>query len=567
MSQWQDPDRNFPPDYVHELLSHNNPPPEAHVHQILEDLSNAENRLRGFQQTTSGKGKSQARKQLVLDVHNLKSILSPLRRLPSEITGEIFVHIVEQNYADTDSLSTAIAPWTLAQTCARWRRVALSMSRLWGTVFINSARVAKIGPEASLLLLNTWISRSGTTTLKVHIQYVNAGGLFRDDDSGELSDDNVARGHFRPLMDAIVAQSHRWSAFHLEGWEDASAIRDCFDRVPSLRELQLDQCPPLYMYLHFFSRAPLLRDVRIYSIENGPEPEQQLPGLSPALFPWHQLTTYRYYGPSDIITQFDALQKAQKLQEYSCLCEWGRVETPPPSPIAFSQLLFVTLSGVSHFLDALICPSIEKLDIADMNTSNDLYLLSRFIDRSACSSSLISLNIEGILTLGIDIIPILQSLPSLMSLKFDGELGLRLIIAHLLVEERQKPLVPKLKKLEISAKVALDEPYDTDLIVGMLESRWFRVRPSNKSTTVTRLRTVRLVIVALGHGRRESLDFFSRVERLRETGMTLRITEKFGGEYNSSDTSDRSSSDSESSDGSWSLDTEEEEDSDVDEAA
>ncbi|KAJ6530859.1 hypothetical protein DFH09DRAFT_994426, partial [Mycena vulgaris] len=68
-----------------------------------------------------------------------KAILSPIRRIPSEILAEIFswtlpsvLHVRRRR-----ALNVADSPWVLTHTSGRWRAVALSTPLLWSLVAIE----------------------------------------------------------------------------------------------------------------------------------------------------------------------------------------------------------------------------------------------------------------------------------------------------------------------------------------------------------------------------------------------------------------------------------------------
>ncbi|KAF9463462.1 hypothetical protein BDZ94DRAFT_1122391, partial [Collybia nuda] len=65
------------------------------------------------------------------------SLLSPFRRLPTEILGEIFLYCLPEARYRTASRNQA--PLLLGQICSRWRGIALGMSKLWEefTMHIN----------------------------------------------------------------------------------------------------------------------------------------------------------------------------------------------------------------------------------------------------------------------------------------------------------------------------------------------------------------------------------------------------------------------------------------------
>ncbi|KAF9029332.1 hypothetical protein BDZ89DRAFT_933125, partial [Hymenopellis radicata] len=67
-------------------------------------------------------------------MNDAKSLLHPIRSLPTELMSEIFSHCVPRGYVDEgclDSLDPRLAPWTLSHVCYRWRSLALSSPQLW----------------------------------------------------------------------------------------------------------------------------------------------------------------------------------------------------------------------------------------------------------------------------------------------------------------------------------------------------------------------------------------------------------------------------------------------------
>ncbi|KII91813.1 hypothetical protein PLICRDRAFT_76753, partial [Plicaturopsis crispa FD-325 SS-3] len=66
-----------------------------------------------------------ADRQKALESYN--AVLSPFRRLPTELLVEVFVYCLPENDAPT----RRCAPLLLMGVCKRWRSVALSTPRLW----------------------------------------------------------------------------------------------------------------------------------------------------------------------------------------------------------------------------------------------------------------------------------------------------------------------------------------------------------------------------------------------------------------------------------------------------
>ncbi|KAF8210997.1 hypothetical protein K438DRAFT_1534151, partial [Mycena galopus ATCC 62051] len=62
-----------------------------------------------------------------------KAILSPLRRMPSEVLGEIFLWTLPslQDAIITGRFDMGRSPWLLTRIRSRWRAVSLSTPSLW----------------------------------------------------------------------------------------------------------------------------------------------------------------------------------------------------------------------------------------------------------------------------------------------------------------------------------------------------------------------------------------------------------------------------------------------------
>ncbi|KAJ7441874.1 hypothetical protein FB451DRAFT_985550, partial [Mycena latifolia] len=60
-------------------------------------------------------------------------ILSPLRRMPPEVLGEIFSWTVPSVWDALTRVKFRVtdSPWVLAQISGRWRAVTLSIASLW----------------------------------------------------------------------------------------------------------------------------------------------------------------------------------------------------------------------------------------------------------------------------------------------------------------------------------------------------------------------------------------------------------------------------------------------------
>ncbi|KAJ7645820.1 hypothetical protein B0H17DRAFT_448265 [Mycena rosella] len=91
----------------------------------------------------------------------LQSVISPWRRLPSELLAEIFL-FCWCDYWDYPSL-TEYAPLLLLYLCRSWRALAFANPALWSELYWYITKNEDIG------IVDTWISRCGACSLYMDI--------------------------------------------------------------------------------------------------------------------------------------------------------------------------------------------------------------------------------------------------------------------------------------------------------------------------------------------------------------------------------------------------------------
>ncbi|KAF9024938.1 hypothetical protein BDZ89DRAFT_927405, partial [Hymenopellis radicata] len=70
------------------------------------------------------------REGIVLEKEGYDAILSPIRRLSSDVLGEIFLLCMPTSDEPILSFGTS-APWNLASVCRAWYHAAVAFSPLW----------------------------------------------------------------------------------------------------------------------------------------------------------------------------------------------------------------------------------------------------------------------------------------------------------------------------------------------------------------------------------------------------------------------------------------------------
>ncbi|KAF8999958.1 hypothetical protein BDQ17DRAFT_1427440 [Cyathus striatus] len=68
-----------------------------------------------------------------------RSLLAPIRKLPDNVLGEIFIHIMGGDAIDIGARDGQI--WALLQVCARWREVVESTPGLWSKFHVGKKEV------------------------------------------------------------------------------------------------------------------------------------------------------------------------------------------------------------------------------------------------------------------------------------------------------------------------------------------------------------------------------------------------------------------------------------------
>ncbi|PBK85888.1 hypothetical protein ARMGADRAFT_973226, partial [Armillaria gallica] len=81
--------------------------------------------------------------QAASNLRDAKASLHPIQRLPDEVLKHLFITCTRSPEACVydsvygDCLDENAFPWTLSQTCRRWRKITLETSRLWSHIDLN----------------------------------------------------------------------------------------------------------------------------------------------------------------------------------------------------------------------------------------------------------------------------------------------------------------------------------------------------------------------------------------------------------------------------------------------
>nr|GAT48716.1 predicted protein [Mycena chlorophos] len=137
-----------------------------------------------------------------LEAH--RALLSPIRRLPPEVLGEIFIQCLPK---DPPFVQARVdrCPLLLLQVCSNWRETSLCTPALWASIRIDITTNSCL---PNLAFVKTWLDRSGSCPLSFQIN------------------ESLQMDHYEEFMttaSSILAlyapHYHRWRNVHLE-YED-----------------------------------------------------------------------------------------------------------------------------------------------------------------------------------------------------------------------------------------------------------------------------------------------------------------------------------------------------------
>ncbi|KAJ7073450.1 hypothetical protein B0H15DRAFT_61027 [Mycena belliarum] len=198
----------------------------------------------------------------------LKGVLSPIRRIPTEILGEIFLwcrnsSLSTYNYSIVDPRQ---APVLLGHISSRWRQVSQNTPSLWDHLHYHSS-TSPGSQNQALSLLRPIISRSRGLALDVAL------------DSGD--------GPVNDIMDLVLQEHNRLKNVSLSITDHDPPLQNKRLTFPNLLLLSISGAQEDYIdvsqFLDFFNEAPKMRTLQLISVESPSRSmvsALRLPGLT-----------------------------------------------------------------------------------------------------------------------------------------------------------------------------------------------------------------------------------------------------------------------------------------------
>ncbi|KAJ7617444.1 hypothetical protein DFH06DRAFT_1306823 [Mycena polygramma] len=296
------------------------------------------------------------RRKLSQYVADHEALISPIRQLPSDVIGEIFMACIPSDQNPVMSAQTA--PLLLGRICSEWRAITLSTPRLWSSIHIAEPpeSLPQHVQDGCLQLVKVWLARSGGLPLSI--------SFHRTPSASPASS----------VFDTVMSFSPRWKHISLTGPVSETGINLSRTAVPLLQTIAISRYAagngPTGPETHDFFRGV---NVRTVSLGTNTNPIQ-LP------LPWSQLTTLnldRYYDPYGMSpvqidlsssTALRILAECGSLRECSLSLSSEAEETvDAPSSVELPHLVSLKISASSRSvlqpddpLDRLLLPQLRS---------------------------------------------------------------------------------------------------------------------------------------------------------------------------------------------------------------
>ncbi|KAJ6563604.1 hypothetical protein DFH09DRAFT_477879 [Mycena vulgaris] len=162
------PDPPPPPTSLANLITSNEAPSDGESSLASAYIDELEPHIALLDEALAFLSRRHAALLASLNAH--KSIVSPIRRLPPELLGEIFSFSVHATYSlrGVSGPPCRRAPWLLAHVCSRWAAVALASPVLWTMVSLDLDRL-KAAEDGAVSMTNVWLERSKDLPMTLRI--------------------------------------------------------------------------------------------------------------------------------------------------------------------------------------------------------------------------------------------------------------------------------------------------------------------------------------------------------------------------------------------------------------
>ncbi|KZP12800.1 hypothetical protein FIBSPDRAFT_151269 [Athelia psychrophila] len=351
-------------------------------------------------------------------LYNYQSIVAPIRRVPDDVLGEIFLAFMDTSDHGYDTI-----PITLASVCGRWRTLAHSTPRLWYQITVS------VTPSNHLSLANFirhYTSLSATRPLWLNLKLKGASSS--DSSTGSTSDVGATVEAGQLFVNALAASASRWQAVRLtpsildfvsEALLSAEAllpaeatwnlpILECLEIDCSADDEWPDICDPTV-----FALAPRLRQISYSSDDQEILREMNLPWCQiEELFNFHlQLDDY-----ADLVNRCPKLIYCRNFSVICGLEEHGRGDTVKHNAIQSIDIKISCRQDLETFFTHFQFPSLAELRFGNWLGLQPIWSQDHFTKFISCCT-LQRLALDGIVA-SKDLPFLLASVPNVSEFHF-----------------------------------------------------------------------------------------------------------------------------------------------------
>ncbi|KIK52701.1 hypothetical protein GYMLUDRAFT_49770 [Collybiopsis luxurians FD-317 M1] len=474
-----------------------------------------------------------AQKQRLCDHRaKLRSLLSPIRKLPNELLLRIFEFTRDRNrileYAEDEndeedpdalpppstSLIKDLSALSISAVCSRWRMLALSPSsaRLWSRIQISLfPTIEGSVSKASLSTLKHYLEMSShyPLTLKINTSH----DLNR---TAELD---------RTVFDLLIQNMYRWKSFSYTGDYRLSAQKAFSENdlhFPVLEHLDVPDSEDVSL----FRDAPMLRSLHTSSST-----------LNPAL-PLGQITSLKCTLPQEPTKVLALCPNVSRLYLLQLRNQGAYSNSLPTPQVKSHKVNYLDLTLFNHSIDSKFLEAVFESYTLPAVTELHLFMFPSivfswprqsfhgFISRSSCSITSLSISSLGISDS--DLIYIFHLMPSIMNLElFDSWITTEVpgFITNRLISHLQEsgsdasalPVLPRLRHLLLDVG---GETFDDAGTVKMVLSRWSPYPEHAATVGVDNLRSFELRFLR----RKVNNTIYSPLRALERMGLQVKVT-------------------------------------------
>ena len=316
------------------------------------------------------------RSKLELQISYQSGLLSPIRRLPNELLGEILLYAAGGR---VNVCSPRSDIWRFEKVCKKWRDISLS-SEIWSSIDVSLESMVpwKLGTPVAMVayLVELCLRRSGDRPLSIKFQEIGSPVNFKD------------------IFNILSPYSNRWEELFLSlsMLQADSPILDY--GLTRLNFLSLSGAYQSSTPLHTFYHAQQLQRLHLFGV---PKPLRSL------LLPWSQITDFKAVVCQFRTGEFVGILKAMpNIVRFTS--RWNRgikkINVADNNHIHLRRLKTLNLvtfpSEAYAILQLLTFPLLTDLTIGSGNSDPSMYTLLAdsvvsAINRSSCQLTSLSL--------------------------------------------------------------------------------------------------------------------------------------------------------------------------------